>query len=229
MDIRQQIEKFDTENKPFYMVDHKDGVYSLCLPLSSLKGEYSDFGQEAFNQYAIRAGEPITDGRFYTHGDGYEWKYVFEKAFEGEENLKKISFDCEAGGFFCYSNDFEILSEYGRRFRDVCMNEQEFSELVCRALSEDRQSVEEEISTEGMTPFLSAVAELAKSKGFEIKGVRDGALTLTLRSEFAVMVDESGALNYHPYNEVFNIMDEVSELRKSIPMEETEQGMQMNM
>ena len=90
MDISQQIKKFDAENKPFYMVDHGDGEHSLCLPLSSLKGEYNDFGQEAFNQYAIRAGEPVTDGRFYTHGDGYEWEYVFAKAFEGEENLKKI-------------------------------------------------------------------------------------------------------------------------------------------
>ena len=164
MDIRQQIKKFDEENKPFYMVDHGDGEYSLCLPLSSLKGEYSDFGQEAFNQYAVRAGEPVTDGRFYTHGDGYEWEHVFEKTFEGEENLKKISFDCEAGGFFCYSNDFEILAEYGRRFREICMKEQEFTELVCSALSEDRQPVEEEISTEGMTPFFSAVAELAKTR-----------------------------------------------------------------
>ena len=193
MDIRQQVKKFDEENKPFYMVDHGDGEYSLCLPLSSLKGEYSDFGQEAFNQYAVRAGEPVTDGRFYTHGDGYEWEYVFEKAFEGEENLKKISFDCEAGGFFCYSNDFEILAEYGRRFREICMKEQEFTELVCSALSEDRQPVEEEISTEGMTPFFSAVAELAKEKGFKLKGVKDGALTLTLKGEFAVMVDETGA------------------------------------
>ena len=49
MDISQQIKKFDEENKPFYMVDHGDGEYSLCLPLSSLKGEYDDFGQEAFN------------------------------------------------------------------------------------------------------------------------------------------------------------------------------------
>lgn len=27
MDIKQQIEKFDAENNPFYMVDHEDGVY----------------------------------------------------------------------------------------------------------------------------------------------------------------------------------------------------------
>ena len=134
MDIKQQIEKFDAENKPFYMVDHEDGVYSLCIPLSFLNEEYRDFGQEAFNQYAIRAGEPVTDGRFYTHGDGHEWKYVFEKAFEGEENLKQITFDCEAGGFFCYSRDFDVLAEYGRRFREICMKEKEFTELVCSAL-----------------------------------------------------------------------------------------------
>ena len=45
MDIKQQITKFDEENKPFYMVDHGDGIYSLCLPLSSLNGEYYDFKQ----------------------------------------------------------------------------------------------------------------------------------------------------------------------------------------
>lgn len=48
MDIQQQIKKFDEDNKPFYLVDHKDGEYRLCLPLSSLKGEFSDFGQETF-------------------------------------------------------------------------------------------------------------------------------------------------------------------------------------
>ena len=61
MDIKQQIKKFDEENKPFYMMDHEDGVYSLCLPLSFLSEEYRDFGQEAFNQYTIRAGESVTD------------------------------------------------------------------------------------------------------------------------------------------------------------------------
>lgn len=28
MDIRQ--EKFNKENKPFYMVDHEDGIYMNC-------------------------------------------------------------------------------------------------------------------------------------------------------------------------------------------------------
>ena len=148
MNNKQRIKKFDRENKPFYMVDHEDGIYSLCLSLSFAEGEYKDFGQEAFNQYALKVGEPIPDGRFYTHGCGYEWKTVFQKAFENEEKLEKITFDCEAGGFYCYSNDFDIIEEYGRRFREICMNEQEFTELVYKALSEDEQLMEEE-----MTPF----------------------------------------------------------------------------
>ena len=49
------------------------------------------------------------------------------------------------------------------------------------------------------------------------------------KGEFAVVVDESGTMAYHPYDEVFDIMQEVSELRKSIPLEDTVQGMQMNM
>ena len=44
MDVRQQIKKFDEENKPFYLVDHENGVYSLCLPLSFLGAKYKDFG-----------------------------------------------------------------------------------------------------------------------------------------------------------------------------------------
>lgn len=62
MDVRQQIKKLDEENKPFYMVNRENCVYSLCLPLSFLGEEYKDFGQEAFNRYAIRAEESVTDG-----------------------------------------------------------------------------------------------------------------------------------------------------------------------
>lgn len=53
-----------------------------------------------------------------------------------------------------------------------------------------------------MSPFFSAVAELAVSRGFEVAGVNEGALTLNLNGEFAAMVDETGAMNYHPYKEV---------------------------
>lgn len=226
MDIKQRIKKFDTENKPFYMVDHENGTYSLCLPLSSLKGEYIDFCQEAFNCYALQAGDPVTDGRFYTHGSGHEWKIVFEKAFENEEKLKQITFDCEATGFFCYSDAFEIIEEYGRRFRKICMNEQEFTELVCKALAQDKQ-IEEETATD-LTPFLTEVAAWAKQRGFEVEKTKMGVL-MYLKGKFVAMVDESGMMGYHPFDEAFELLDEVKKIRNRIPKEDMNQGMQMNM
>ncbi|NBH86638.1 hypothetical protein D7X88_18755 [bacterium C-53] len=82
---------------------------------------------------------------------------------------------------------------------------------------------------EEMSPFFSAVAELAGSRGFEVAGVNEGALTLNLNGKFAAMVDETGAMNYHPYKEVFDMMDEVLKIRAEIPYDTSEEGMQLNM
>ena len=57
MDIKQRINKFNTENRPFYIVDHENGKCSLCLAFSFLEGDYKDFGQDAFDRYA---GEALT-------------------------------------------------------------------------------------------------------------------------------------------------------------------------
>ncbi len=54
-------------------------------------------------------------------------------------------------------------------------------------------------------------------------------MNLNLNGKFAASVDETGAMNYHPYKEVFDMMDEVAKLREEIPSEEPEEGMQMNM
>ncbi len=82
---------------------------------------------------------------------------------------------------------------------------------------------------EEMSPFFSAVAELAVSRGFEVADVNKGVLTLNLNGEFAAMVDETGAMNYHPYKEVFDMMDEVLKIRAEIPYDNPGEGMQLNM
>ena len=82
---------------------------------------------------------------------------------------------------------------------------------------------------EEMSPFFMAVAELAENRGFEVGGVKGGALHLNLNGEFAAAVDETGAMSYYPYKEVFDMMDEVAKLREEIPGEEPEEGMQLNM
>ena len=153
MDIRQRISRFNRENRPFYIVDHDSGRYSLCLALSFLPKEYEHFGQEAFNRYAAEIGEPaVIDGRGFTYGSGYEWEHVFAKAFEGDPDSGRIEYDCEAGGFFCYSDSLPLLENFGARFRAVCMDGEKFAQLVSTALKEvsekDEQEAEREIRTE---------------------------------------------------------------------------------
>ena len=70
MDIKNRIEAFNRDNAPFYLVDHDSGEFSLCLALSFVPQEYRDFGQEGFNPYAERKGEPIMENGLYTHGKG---------------------------------------------------------------------------------------------------------------------------------------------------------------
>lgn len=153
MDIRQRINRFNRENRPFYIVDHDSGRYSLCLALSFLPKEYKLFGQEAFNRYAVEIGDPAAiDGRGFTHGSGYEWEHVFAKAFEGDPDSSRLEYDCEAGGFFCYSESLSLLERFGTRFRAVCMDGEKFVQLVSMALKEasekEEQEAEREIRTE---------------------------------------------------------------------------------
>ncbi len=144
MDIRRKINRFNTENRPFYIVDHESGRYSLCLALSFLPKEYSHFGQEAFNRYAAEIGEPaVIDGRGFTHGSGYEWEHVFAKAFEGDPDSGRIEYDCEAGGFFCYADSLSLLENFGARFRAICMDGEKFAQLVSTALKEAAKKEEQ--------------------------------------------------------------------------------------
>lgn len=136
MNTEQRLKTFNKENAPFYIVDHEDGEFSLCLAFSFLSGDYADYGQAAFNHYAEQIGDPVIERDLYTHGNGYEWESVFKKAFENDANIDKISFDCEAGGFFCYTDDLTLLEDFGKRFRAICVDTDRFSELVCTALTE---------------------------------------------------------------------------------------------
>lgn len=70
MSIEQRIKAFNRANPPFYLVEHDDGTFSLCLAFSFLRGKYAGFGQDAFNQYAKQIGEPVKEDGFYTHGNG---------------------------------------------------------------------------------------------------------------------------------------------------------------
>lgn len=64
--------------------------------------------------------------------------------------------------------------------------------------------------------FFEEVSRLAAAHGFEDKGVEHGLLQLHLNGDLAAQVDESGAMLYHPYKEVFDLMGEINEARGQI-------------
>lgn len=131
MEIKQRIEKFNQEHTPFYIVDHENGEFSLCLPLDLLSDEYDQYCQDAFDAYAAEIGEgAYSKNGLKTHGNGYEWEAAFREIFKDDPNIKNIVFDCEAGGFFCYANDLSLIEDFGRRFKDICEDVERFTPIV---------------------------------------------------------------------------------------------------
>ena len=174
--VQERIDRFNRDNAPFYLVDLDSKGYSLCLALSFLPDEYEDFGQDAFNRYAEKIGDPILENGLYTHGNGYEWEEVFKKAFESDPNLSKIRFDCEAGGFFCDAEDLDLLEDMGKRFREVCMDAPRFAELTVSALHE---------------------AAIREDREREMLKTVRGFLTLNPKATVDIVVEE-GHIRLHP-------------------------------
>lgn len=148
MNIKNVIKGFNEECKPFYIVDHDDNSFSLCLSLSSLNSEYESFGQEAFNRFAEGRGEPVKDGYGrYNRGSGYDWQAACKKAFEKHPNFNEIKFDSEAGGFFCYSYNLEALKDIGKKFKALAEDTEEFTKVITAGITqaEDEQAKYEKI------------------------------------------------------------------------------------
>lgn len=177
MHIRERIVIFNKENKPFYIVNHSDGKFSLCLPLDMLPEEYYPYCQEAFDAYAEEIGvsKLQLSGR-NRFGDGYDWQAAFSQAFAGDPNLEKISFDCEASGFFCGSHDLDILEQYGAAFREICTDTERFIPIVSQGIQRMEQQMKEQEQL--------------------MKTVR-GQLMANPRAVFYIMTPD-GALTLHP-------------------------------
>lgn len=145
MQVIERIEAFNKENKPFYIVNHSDGKFSLCLPLDMLPEEYYPYCQEAFDAYAVETGvstHTLSGGHRF--GDGYDWQAAFCQAFAGDPNLEKINFDCEASGFFCACRDFALLEQYGVRFREICTDTARFTSIVSQGIQRMEQQMKEQ-------------------------------------------------------------------------------------
>ena len=149
MNVEKRIERFNKRNEPFYLVNH-GSEYSLCFLLGGKPTVSGDYGQFAFDRYAVSIGEPVETDGWYNYGDGYDWEYVFKKAFESDNNLHSLRFDSEASGFFCFCEDLATLESFGSRFKALCENKPAFEKVVAEAMTEAdqmRQESEKECQT----------------------------------------------------------------------------------
>lgn len=145
METTGRITAFNNANEPFYIVEHSDGKFSLCLPLDMLPEEYYSYCQEAFDAYAKETGvstQLLSDGHRF--GDGYDWQAAFCQAFAGDPNLEKISFDCETSGFFCGCDDLDVLEQYGAKFREICTDTAMFTSIVSQGIQRMEQQMKEQ-------------------------------------------------------------------------------------
>ncbi len=130
MTVKERLEAFQKEYPPFYIVDHDNGTFSLCLPLDFLDGEYRDYCQDAFDIFAEKMGEPHIDDHHTTYGSGYDWQAAFMEAFKDDPHINRIIFDCECGGFYCYCDSLDIIEDFGRRFKGICEDYDRFAPIV---------------------------------------------------------------------------------------------------
>lgn len=169
MNVKNEIKAFNKECEPFYIVDHDDNSFSLCLSLSSLPSEYENFGQEAFNAFAVERGESVKDGYGrYNRGSGYDWQDACKKAFENHPNFNEIKFDSEAGGFFCYSYNLEALIDIGKKFKALAEDTEEFTKVITAGITkaEDEQAKYEKIRYKVMGRLLDHLGS-----SFDIKTI----------------------------------------------------------
>ena len=58
--------------------------------------------------------------------------------------MEKISFDCEASGFFCGCDDLTILEQYGAKFREICTDTARFIPVVSQGIRSMEQRMKEQ-------------------------------------------------------------------------------------
>ncbi len=140
--IEQRLKVVNKELEPFYIVDHSGGKFSLCGRINYIERE---FGQAAFDAYAVEMGEPPCDEQGYiTYGSGYDWESAFKEAFKDDKNLKRLKFDSESSMFCCYGDDLDMMIDFGSRIRELSLDTERFTPIVSAGIKNEAQRRAEE-------------------------------------------------------------------------------------
>ena len=138
----KEIQTINEQIKPFDVQMRALGDYYLALRFSFFEGEDRGYGQNAFDAYAASKGEePVDEHGCHAHGSGYDWDEVFRYAFKDTPGFDKLKFDSEAGCFFCDCGDLELLKACAVTMKQICADQERFTELVHSALDSNEQRI----------------------------------------------------------------------------------------
>ncbi len=139
----QEIKTINEQIKPFDIQMNALGDYSLTLGLSSTDAEHGEYGQEAFDVYAVSRGkEPLDEYGRHVHGNGHDWDEVFHYVFRDTPGYEKLKLNSEAGCFCCDCGDLELLKSCAVTMKGIVEDRARFMALVGEALdARERQVV----------------------------------------------------------------------------------------
>lgn len=135
MNTKKRLEEFNKKYAPLSIMDSEETGFTLCLTQNDLS-----WHEEAFDLYGEKSGDPKYDiYGLKNHGNGYEWDAAFREAFIKEPALKLVSFDSEAGGFYCTCTDLFVLIDFAQRFYEICKDTERFVELISDGVERDHK------------------------------------------------------------------------------------------
>ena len=108
-------------------------------------------------------------------------------------------------GLYRYAS--EMISAQGAEAADRIKEVQSVIRELADGWGMDKEQQPSETREESR--FFKDISTVAEKMGFEVKGVKNGLLQLYLEGSRVAQVDESGSLLYHPYPEVFKLMDAI--------------------
>ena len=136
----KEIQTINEQIRPFDIQMHSLGDYYLALRFSFFEGKDAGYGQNAFDAYAAAKGEePVDEHGCHARGSGYDWDEVFRYALKDTPGFEKLKFNSEAGCFFCDCADLELLKSCAATMKELCADQERFTELVRNALDQSGQ------------------------------------------------------------------------------------------
>ena len=138
--IEKEIQSINEQIRPFDIQMHSLGDYYLALRFSFFDRQNAGYGQAAFDAYAEYKGEePIDEYGCHANGSGYDWDEVFRYVFRDTPGFEKLKFNSEAGCFFCDCADLELLKSCAITMKELCADQERFTEIVRCALDQSEQ------------------------------------------------------------------------------------------